>query len=65
MRNRIKELRKAKHLHQGEVAAFLGVTQAQYSNIENGKTNISGEKLIALCRFFEVSADYILELSEE
>ena len=65
MKNRIRELRKTKQLHQAELAAFLGVSQAQYSNIENGKTNLSGKRLIALCRFFGVSADYLLGLSEE
>ncbi len=65
MKNRIKDLRIMNNLHQREVADFLEISQAQYSNIENGKSDISGDRLIALCRFYGVSADYILGLAEE
>ena len=65
MTYRIKDLRHANHLHQQEVASYLHITQAQYSNIENCKSDISCDKVIALCRLYHVSADYLLGISEE
>lgn len=59
---RIKDLREDSDMLQKEMAAVLKTTQQQYSNIESGKSDISGEKIILLARHFNVSADYILGL---
>ena len=61
---RIKDLREDHDLSQAEVAKVLKTTQQQYSKIESGKSDISGEKLILLSKFYNVSADYILGLSK-
>lgn len=60
---RIKDLREDRDLTQAQVAKALKTTQQQYSKIETGKSDISGEKLILLSRFYGVSTDYILGLS--
>ncbi len=60
---RIKELREDNDLSQAEIAKVIKTTQQQYSKIEMGKSDISGEKLILLSRFYNVSVDYILGLS--
>ena len=60
---RIKDLREDKDLSQAEIAKIIHTTQQQYSKIENGKSDISGEKLILLAKFYNVSTDYILGLS--
>ncbi len=57
---RIKELREDRDLSQKEIAKIIGTTQQQYSKIETGKADISGEKLIRLAKFYNVSVDYIL-----
>ena len=62
---RIKDLREDKDLSQAEVAKLLKTTQQQYSKIETGKSDISGEKLILLAEFYNVSVDYILGLISE
>lgn len=59
---RIRDLREDRDRQQKELAALLNITQAQYSNLENQKSDITGEKLIALCKLYNVSADYILGL---
>ena len=41
---------------------MIQTTQQQYSKIESGKSDISGEKLILLAKFYHVSTDYILGL---
>ena len=62
---RIKELRESEGLSQAEVARIIKTTQQQYSKIEIGKADISGEKLMLLAKYYNVSVDYILGLSKE
>lgn len=62
---RIKDLREDNDLTQADIARVIKTTQQQYSKIENGKADISGQKLILLARFYNVSTDYILGISKE
>lgn len=59
---RIRDLREDRDLSQTEIAKVIKTTQQQYSKIETGKADISGEKLILLAKYYNVSADYILGL---
>lgn len=61
---RIKDLREDHDLSQADVARYLHITQQQYSNIETGKSDITGERLIQLSAFYGVTTDYILGLSK-
>ena len=60
---RIRELREDHDLTQTEVAQAIRTSQQHYSKIENGKSDIYAEKLIALSRLYHVSVDYILGLT--
>ncbi len=62
---RIRDLREDRDLSQYQIAKVIKTTQQQYSKIENGKADISGEKLILLSKFYNVSVDYILGLSDK
>lgn len=62
---RIRDLREDKELKQADLAKIIHTTQQQYSNIETGKADISGEKLILLAKYYNVSVDYILGLTKE
>ncbi len=62
---RIKDLREDKDLTQAQVAKVIKTTQQHYSKIETGKSDISGEKLILLSKFYNVSSDYILGLTNK
>ncbi|MBO5232486.1 MAG: helix-turn-helix transcriptional regulator [Clostridia bacterium] len=59
---RLRELREDRDLHQKEIAELLQTTQQYYSQYENGKRKLPIEHLITLCKFYNVSADYILGL---
>lgn len=61
---RIRDLREDRDLTQAEVAKVLQTTQQQYSKIETGRADISGEKLKRLAVFYNISADYILGLTD-
>lgn len=59
---RLRELREDRDLRQQDLADMLNVNQNTYSNYENGKTEPPYDVLRQLCLFYNVSADYILEL---
>ena len=65
MKTRIKELRSEKNLTQESLAKYLGINQATVSKLENESTTPDATLLIRLSRFFHVSTDYILYLSEQ
>lgn len=61
---RLKELREYKDITQAEMAKILNISQQHYSLYETGKTVMNVEKLIVLCKALNVSADYVLGLSD-
>ncbi|MEE1087225.1 MAG: helix-turn-helix transcriptional regulator [Schaedlerella sp.] len=64
MKNRVKELRKERNLKQTELAEKVNTTQQTISRIENGENTLPADTLIALAKFFGVSIDYILCLTD-
>mgnify|MGYP002673818937 CR=1 FL=1 len=64
MRNRVKELRKERNIHQKDLAAKLNVSQQTISRIENETTSLHADILIDLSKFFNVSIDYLLFRSD-
>ncbi|MDE7210720.1 MAG: helix-turn-helix domain-containing protein [Lachnospiraceae bacterium] len=61
-KNIMKELREDNDLRQKEVAAYLKIDQRVYSRYETGRNALPIEKVILLCKFYKVSADYFLGL---
>lgn len=62
---RIRDLREDRDLSQAELAAVLSVSQSTYSRYESGALDVPSEVLITLSRFYDVTVDYILGLSDE
>ena len=62
---RLKELREQNDYKQDFLANYLGVKQNAYSQYETGKRQIPIYALIKLAQLYEVSVDYILELTDE
>ena len=62
--NRIKELREDNDKIQQEVADYLNITRPQYQLYESGKRSLPIDLLKELCKYYNVSADYILELTD-
>ena len=61
---RLKELRLEKGVSLKEVGDAVGVTLNTISNYERGVREPDFEILRALCRFFQITADYLLGLSD-
>ena len=61
---RIRDLREDKDLPQKVVADVLGLSQQQYSRVENEEAEVTAKHLVKLALFYDVSVDYILKLSD-
>lgn len=62
---RLKELIQQRNMTYAQLAGILGVSTAQVSDMANGKAGTSLERLYLLCQTFEISADYLLGLTDE
>lgn len=64
MYKRIKDLREDNDLKQTDLAKYLDCSQVCYSYYETGKRDIPTDGLIKLSKFYKVSVDYILGLTD-
>lgn len=62
---RIRALREDNDLKQKDLALILKTEQSYYAKYENGKRPIPVDRIIMLCRYYNLSADYILCLTDE
>ena len=62
---RIKHYRKLNSLTQKELAARIGVAPQFIANVEQGTRDISVDKLVDLCKWFNVGLSDILPLDEQ
>lgn len=65
MYERIRNLREDNDLTQKELAKILNCSQQVYSNYELGQRDIPTDVLIKISKFYNVSTDYILGISDE
>lgn len=65
MKTRIKELRLERKLTQRTLANYLGINQTTLSKLECGLSTPDAMLVVSVSRFFQVSTDYVLYLSEE
>lgn len=61
---RLRDLREDNDKTQKQIAELLFITQQQYSLYEKGYREIPTTALIALAKFYNVSVDYILGLTD-
>ena len=61
---RIKELRKEKGITQTELAQILNTTQKTISKYERESLDLNTSVIIALCKYFNVTSDYLLGLCD-
>ncbi len=61
---KLKERRLQLHLTQRDVAQKLGIAQPIYQRFEKGIYEMNYFQLVAVCNLFDISADYLLGLSD-
>lgn len=61
--NRIKELRKKFNINQEALANIINVETSVISRYESEKIPLRVEQVIALCKYFNVTSDYLLGLT--
>ena len=65
MYRRIRDLREDADKTQQEIANILGTSQTMYARYERGANELPIHHLITLCKYYKVSADYILGLTDK
>lgn len=59
--NNLKEARKAKKLTQKEVALVLKKYQPDYCQYESGEIELDYEKIVVLCRLFDITPNDLFD----
>ena len=58
---KVKGLREDNDLTQKQVAEVLGTSQTMYARYERGANEMPLHHFITLCKFYNVSADFLLD----
>ena len=64
-RTRLRHVREDRDYTQAEIGEVLRKSQQGYNHIEAGRAELKIDDLIALCRFYDLSADYLIGLTEQ
>lgn len=64
MQNRIKELRKSRHMTQEELGEIVSVTQQNLSKYENNVYGMPIDVMIKISCYFNVKIEYLLGMTE-
>ena len=63
-RERLRNIREDRDLTQAELGKVLNKSQQGYNHIEAGRAELKIDDLIRLCKFYDLSADYLIGLSD-
>ena len=64
-RTRMKNIREDRDYTQAEIGKVIQKSQQGYNHIETGRAELKIEDLKKLCRFYNLSADYLIGLTDE
>ena len=64
-RERLRDIREDLDLTQAEIGKVLEKSQQGYNHIETGRAELKIEDLVTLCRYYDLSADYIIGLTNK
>lgn len=66
VRNLIRKWRKSKGLSQENMATDLGISQTAYTNLENGHTQMTVERLVLIARLLDRDVvDFFVDIQKE
>ena len=61
-RTRLRNVREDRDLTQAELGKVLNKSQQGYNHIEAGRAELKIDDLVKLCKFYDLSADYLIGL---
>ncbi len=61
----LKDIRVDKDIKQKDIAKYLCISQNTYSQYETGVISLTAEVLIKLSNFYQVSIDYLLDMTND
>ena len=64
-RDRIKSIREDRDLTQAQIGKILNKSQQGYNHIETGRAELKIDDLITLCKYYDLSADYLIGLTNK
>ena len=64
-RERIKNIREDRDLTQAQVGKLINKSQQGYNHIEIGRAELKIEDLVLLCKYYNLSADYLIGLIDK
>lgn len=64
-RERLRSIREDRDLTQAEIGRLLNKSQQGYNHIEIGRAELKIDDLVKLCRYYDLSADYLIGLVEK
>ena len=62
---KLRGLREDNDLTQAKIAEVLGTSQTMYARYERGANEIPLRHVVTLCKFYNVSADYLLDITPD
>lgn len=65
LRKRLRDLREDSDKTQQDIADILGTSQTMYARYERGANELPTRHLKVLCKYYNVSADYLLGISDK
>lgn len=64
-RDRLRGLREDNDLTQAELGKLINKSQQGYNHIETGRAELKIDDLVKLCKFYNISADYLIGLTDK
>ena len=64
-RERLRSVREDRDLTQAEIGRLLQKSQQGYNHIEAGRAELKIEDLVTLCKYYNLSADYLIGIIDE
>ena len=64
-RTRLRNIREDSDLTQAEIGALINKSQQGYNHIEAGRAELKIDDLVKLCKYYNLSADYIIGLTDK
>ena len=62
---RLLEIRKKNRETQEQLGEAIGLVKSRISDMERGKLTTTVEKIVLICEHYQVSANYLLGLSDD